>query len=129
MDSVHKLVFWKRGARAAVSLAVLAVSVLVIPFTPTPTANALTAGIVATDLAARGIDVPEMKFIIHYQLPIKGSEFTHRNGRTARMNTEGTAYILRWEKDAVPHFIDSELETLGVDPLKLEKYLKKINKN
>jgi hypothetical protein len=51
VDSVHKLVFWKRGARAAVSLAVLAVSVLVIPFTPTPTANALTAGIVATDLA------------------------------------------------------------------------------
>jgi superfamily II DNA/RNA helicase len=38
-----------------------------------------------TDLAARGLDIPEMNHVIHYHLPSKEDEFTHRNGRTARM--------------------------------------------
>ncbi len=62
--------------------------------------------LVATDLAARGIDVPEMDFIIHYEIPYKKEEFTHRNGRTARMNSDGTAYILKWKNEALPRFID-----------------------
>ena len=61
--------------------------------------------IVATDLAARGIDVPEIKFIIHYQLPHRNHEFIHRNGRTARMHNEGTSYILQWEHENIPDFI------------------------
>lgn len=61
--------------------------------------------IVATDLAARGIDVPEIKFILHYHLPMKEQEFIHRNGRTARMNRAGTAYVLHYEKDRLPDFI------------------------
>lgn len=69
--------------------------------------------IVATDLAARGIDVPEIKFIIHYHLPLRSQEFTHRNGRTARMNSDGTAYILQWEEEELPDFID-ELETENI---------------
>jgi len=63
--------------------------------------------LIATDLAARGIDVPEMDYIVHYQLPHKKEEFVHRNGRTARMNTNGTAYILQWEEETVPDFIDA----------------------
>jgi superfamily II DNA/RNA helicase len=61
--------------------------------------------LLATDLAARGIDVPEIKFIIHYHLPVRSEEFIHRNGRTARMNSEGTAYVLHYEKDSLPDFI------------------------
>ncbi len=61
--------------------------------------------LLATDLAARGIDVPEIAFIIHYHLPIAAEEFTHRNGRTARMHREGTAYVLQWEQEALPDFI------------------------
>lgn len=61
--------------------------------------------LIATDLAARGIDVPEIKFIIHYQLPPKSHEFIHRNGRTARMQSDGTAYILVWEHDLLPDYI------------------------
>ncbi|PTX61659.1 superfamily II DNA/RNA helicase [Kordia periserrulae] len=61
--------------------------------------------IIATDLAARGIDVPEIKYIIHYQLPLKAQEFTHRNGRTARMHAEGTAFVLQWKEESVPDFI------------------------
>jgi len=61
--------------------------------------------IVATDLAARGIDVPEIKFIIHFQLPLKEHEFTHRNGRTARMFSDGTAYVLKGINENLPDFI------------------------
>ncbi len=65
--------------------------------------------IIATDLAARGLDIPELKFIIHYHLPQRSQEFTHRNGRTARMHTEGTAYILKWVNEELPSFIESEI--------------------
>lgn len=61
--------------------------------------------LLATDLAARGIDVPEIKFIIHYHLPLRSEEFIHRNGRTARMNSDGTAYVLHYEKEPLPDFI------------------------
>ena len=47
--------------------------------------------LVTTDLAARGLDIPEMKHVVHYHLPIHEHEFTHRNGRTARMHASGTA--------------------------------------
>lgn len=69
--------------------------------------------LIATDLAARGIDVPEIKFILHYQLPNRSQEFTHRNGRTARMKSDGTAYILKWKNESLPDFIpNQEIEHL-----------------
>ncbi len=61
--------------------------------------------LVATDLAARGINIPEMKYIIHYELPRAIEEFTHRNGRTARVNAKGTAYVLRSKTEFIPEFI------------------------
>ena len=64
--------------------------------------------IIATDLAARGLDIPELNFIIHYQLPLKQEEFTHRNGRTARMNAKGTAYVLKWTGEDLPDFISAK---------------------
>ncbi|WP_034058906.1 DEAD/DEAH box helicase [Lacinutrix jangbogonensis] len=73
--------------------------------------------IIATDLAARGLDIPELNFIIHYQLPLKAEEFTHRNGRTARMNAQGTAYVLQWENEYLPEFIAlSEIAKLSSKP-------------
>lgn len=74
--------------------------------------------IIATDLAARGIDIPELQFIIHYHLPIKAQEFTHRNGRTARMNSEGTAYVLQWDQEYLPEFIeDANPSSVYIDDL------------
>ena len=61
--------------------------------------------LLATDLAARGIDVPELDFIVHYHLPLRGEEFTHRNGRTARMNSNGTAYVIQGKEEVLPDFI------------------------
>ncbi|NRR93042.1 DEAD/DEAH box helicase [Winogradskyella undariae] len=63
--------------------------------------------LIATDLAARGIDVPEMEFIIHYELPLHKEEFIHRNGRTARVSAKGTAYVLKWKDQLLPEFIDA----------------------
>ncbi|HFC00231.1 MAG TPA: DEAD/DEAH box helicase [Phaeodactylibacter sp.] len=74
--------------------------------------------IIATDLAARGLDIPEIKFIIHYHLPVRSQDFTHRNGRTARMHSEGTAYVLQWEKEPLPDFIEeNEIEKIELASL------------
>lgn len=74
--------------------------------------------LLATDLAARGLDIPEIKFILHYHLPLRNKEFTHRNGRTARMNRDGVAYILHWKGEELPDFIQEIApETLDVDEL------------
>lgn len=78
--------------------------------------------LLATDLAARGIDVPELDFILHYQLPSKEAEFTHRNGRTARMHANGTAYILRYSGYPLPDFItEAEEMDLPLTPHPVEK--------
>ncbi|GGG98331.1 helicase [Polaribacter pacificus] len=67
--------------------------------------NGTSQLLIATDLASRGIDIPEIQFIIHYELPQAVEDFTHRNGRTARVHETGTAYILQWEKEHLPDFI------------------------
>lgn len=61
--------------------------------------------LVTTDLASRGLDIPEIEMVIHYQLPTTEDSFIHRNGRTARMNAKGTSYLLLSENDHVPTFI------------------------
>ena len=61
--------------------------------------------LVATDLAARGLDIPEVKYVIHYHLPATREEFTHRNGRTARMHSTGTAYIIAYAQEPLPAYI------------------------
>lgn len=67
--------------------------------------NGTTQLLLATDLAARGLDIPELAFILHYRLPLRYNEFLHRNGRTARMNSEGVAYILQWKGEELPEYI------------------------
>lgn len=74
--------------------------------------------IIATDLAARGIDIPELKFIIHFHLPTRDHEFTHRNGRTARMNKDGTAFVIKWKDEKLPSFIKPD----GVEKVKAAKF-------
>lgn len=61
--------------------------------------------LLASDLAARGIDIPEMKYIVHYEIPEGEEEFTHRNGRTARVDSKGTAYMLKWNREDLPDFV------------------------
>lgn len=70
--------------------------------------------LVTTDLAARGLDIPEMNHVIHYHLPATESEFVHRNGRTARMHASGTAYIIHFKEDKLPDYISGNLDVLPV---------------
>lgn len=75
--------------------------------------------LVATDLAARGLDIPEIKHVIHYHLPSTQAEFTHRNGRTARMNATGTAYLLMHQEEPMPYYLRESLLPLEL-PAKLK---------
>jgi superfamily II DNA/RNA helicase len=70
--------------------------------------------LVASDLAARGLDIPEVKHVVHYQLSPKKEEFTHRNGRTARMNAEGNAYLMLQESEPIPHYITTTPDILDI---------------
>jgi ATP-dependent RNA helicase DeaD len=71
--------------------------------------------LVTTDLAARGLDIPEMKHVVHYQMPIHENEFTHRNGRTARMQAKGNAYLVLSKLEKQPYYIKSELNIFTLD--------------
>lgn len=50
--------------------------------------------LVATDLAARGIDIEALSFVVHYQLPDKDEYYTHRSGRTARAGMDGLSLAI-----------------------------------
>lgn len=72
---------------------------------------------ISTDLASRGLDIPEIKHIIHYHLPVNEETFIHRNGRTARMFSEGNAYLLMHLNEEIPEYIpQSYLETFNLSP-------------
>lgn len=70
--------------------------------------------LITTDLAARGLDIPEIKYVVHYQLPTQEQVFIHRNGRTARVNEAGVAYLVLGETEYIPEFISQkpEIESL-----------------
>lgn len=70
--------------------------------------------LIATDLASRGLDIPEIKHIVHYQLPPKEESFIHRNGRTARMHAAGQAYLVLADDERLPDYIDQSVEELKV---------------
>lgn len=67
--------------------------------------NESTRILITTDLASRGLDIPEIGTVIHYQLPFTEDVMIHRNGRTARMHASGTVYYLLDKEDFLPKFI------------------------
>ncbi len=78
--------------------------------------------LVCTDLASRGLDIPEVKHVIHYHLPANEESYIHRNGRTARMLAEGNSYLILSAAESAPKYIDDGLniielpETLDLPP-------------
>lgn len=61
--------------------------------------------LVSTDLGSRGLDIKEVKNIIHYHLPVSQESYTHRNGRTARVDKTGDVYILTHQDEQLPDFV------------------------
>jgi len=67
--------------------------------------NGSCTAFISTDLASRGLDIPEIRNIIHFDAPVRADEFLHRNGRTARMEAEGSAFVLLGANESLPAFI------------------------
>ena len=55
--------------------------------------------LVATNLAARGLDIPQISHVVNYDMPQNLEEYVHRIGRTARMGRNGTAitFVTEWD--------------------------------
>lgn len=61
--------------------------------------------LISTDLAARGLDIPEVRHIIHYHLPGNEEGYIHRTGRTARWNADGSSYLILHGEERVPEYL------------------------
>lgn len=64
--------------------------------------------LVSTDLAARGLDIPEVQHIIHYHLPGSEDAYIHRTGRTARWNAEGSSYLILHAEEHAPAYLEGQ---------------------
>lgn len=61
--------------------------------------------LISTDLAARGLDIEGVENIVHYHLPASADAFTHRNGRTARWEATGNAYLIIGPEEHLPDYL------------------------
>lgn len=74
--------------------------------------NGTTNILVTTDLASRGLDIANIRYIIHYHLPGSEDIFTHRNGRTARMDASGTAILILSPEESLSDYINPDTEKI-----------------
>ena len=81
--------------------------------------NGSTHVLVTTDLASRGLDIPNIRYIVHYHLPHTEDIFIHRNGRTGRMDASGTAVLILSDEEKLPSYITQKVETINL-PEQLE---------
>lgn len=66
---------------------------------------------ISTDLAARGLDIPTIRNVVHYHLPVNEEGFIHRNGRTARWEADGNAFIILHPEETLPEYVKPEPES------------------
>lgn len=65
---------------------------------------------VSTDLAARGLDIPHIDYVIHYHLPLNEDAYIHRNGRTARWDAEGHAVFILGPEEKLPDYVQQSVD-------------------
>ena len=61
--------------------------------------------LVSTDLASRGLDIDTVEHIVHYHLPVSEQAYIHRNGRTARVDATGNAYVITAPAEVLPDWV------------------------
>ncbi len=76
--------------------------------------------LVATDIAARGLDIAGISHVINYDVPLNAEDYVHRIGRTGRAEKEGDAFTLLTEDElknaaAIEHFIGKKIDRIKLD--------------
>ena len=66
--------------------------------------------LIATDLAARGLDIDKVEHIVHYHMPVNQQAYIHRNGRTARVDATGNAYVITAPDETLAEWISIDKE-------------------
>ncbi len=74
--------------------------------------------LVASDVAARGLDIPDVSHVFNFDVPVNAEDYVHRIGRTGRAGREGTAYMIVTPTeqkgfDAIENLIDQEIDWVG----------------
>lgn len=64
--------------------------------------------LVSTDLASRGLDIPDVDNIIHYHMPLTRESYIHRVGRTARWDATGKSFFILSPDESLPDFVEKE---------------------
>ena len=67
--------------------------------------------LVATDLASRGLDIPDIQNIIHYHLPESEDGYIHRVGRTARWDASGRTFFILNSEESIPEYVEGDVVT------------------
>lgn len=81
-------------------------------------ANHSTNVLVGTDLAARGLDIPDVANIIHYNLPVGEDEYVHRIGRTGRWDATGRSFIILGPEEHLPEYVKEQTAEHPLQPAK-----------
>lgn len=79
-------------------------------------ANGSAPVLVATDLASRGIDIPEVENVVCYHLPETETDYKHRSGRTARWDRQGRTFFLLGPGEKLPDYISETVAKLTPQP-------------
>ena len=76
--------------------------------------------LVATDLASRGLDIPDIQNIIHYHMPESEEGYVHRVGRTARWDKQGRAFFITGPEEHIPDYVEGNIEEYSLPSLPRE---------
>ena len=84
--------------------------------------------LIATDVTARGIDIPAIKIVINYDLPMEPENYVHRVGRTGRTKKMGYAYSFcapeeKKVLEEIQSYLDKEIQVIDIDPMDYQEVL------
>lgn len=83
-------------------------------------ANASANILVGTDLASRGLDIPDVENIVHYNLPVGEEEYVHRTGRTGRWQDSGQAYFLLGPDETIPEYVKETVSEMALPDIEVK---------